>query len=135
MDIKRIEHIWSRLLAGDLLSAAEQEDLLDAMRGDERLRVRLLRDEQMDGQLRTIGRCDPSQDEFASRPTDLPSAVRKGDAFIRRMKGTMRDAGAFRTPARSRAVRWRSWAIAAACVLTTAATVFYSLRQGLGRGI
>jgi hypothetical protein len=129
MDIGRIEDIWSRLLAGGELSAAEREELLDAMSADRELRTRFLRDEQIDGQLRTLGRCDADQDEFATQSMDRLSAERKGDAFIRRMKGTMRDAGVFRRPARLRIVRWRTWAIAAACVLTVAGTVFYNLHR------
>jgi len=64
-DRPRASELRLRVMAGESLSASEEEELLKALSSDDALRAELEKDEQLDGILRVLGRGDEDAQTFA----------------------------------------------------------------------
>jgi FecR-like protein/carbohydrate binding protein with CBM4/9 domain len=85
MNRERLHELWSRMAAGDPLSEAEEQELLDGLRADAELRGRLLRNEEVDGLLRSL-RPDASDAQAFEKGFEARlDAERDASRFIRKV--------------------------------------------------
>ncbi len=80
-----IDQLWARALAGETLSAAEEEQLIAALGADEALRLRLLEEQSVAGMLREIGRQRRPADaeHFVGSFSHLLGAEGTGEMFVK----------------------------------------------------
>lgn len=124
MDRHRLEELWARYVSDDPLGPQEKEELLTALASDEALRTTLLKDEDLEGLLRAMGRSRGDAADFARRCANRLGARQDGVRFARDVWQRIESRAAVpgdpprktrRGPARRRAgvVAKRPWAIAA----------------------
>lgn len=78
--------LWLRLLAGKEVAAEEKRDLLETLQKDEQLRLKLLRDAEFDGILRTLGFSCQDAEAFAQEFSDGRSAEDDAARFAGRVE-------------------------------------------------
>ena len=105
-DPGRNEDLWARWVADEDLVPSEQAELLDNLSADPALEAQLLRDEEIDGLLRALGRGQRGAAGFVQEFNDRVGAGRDADRFAGRVRHRLEG-----SPRRRR--RW----IAAAAVL------------------
>jgi hypothetical protein len=64
MDQAWIEELWQRFLAAEALTPDEEQSLRETLDADAALREELLGDERLDATLRTLVRCQKSEEAF-----------------------------------------------------------------------
>ena len=85
MDQNHVVELWSRLLVGEKLSPAEEQELLDCLSAQTTLRDALLADESIDAMLRQLGRIRAPDDRFV-------------EAVLQRTASHTRNAKSLETP-------------------------------------
>ncbi len=116
MSPDRVRDLWARALSGDSLPAAEQRELLDVLRSDERLRKEFLDDAQLHGALRARGLGRRNEESFLRAVAAGTAASDREGRFIRKLEGRI---------ARGRPP-WLAPALVAAGLLVAALLVFTS---------
>jgi hypothetical protein len=126
MNEERAVELWIRLSCGDVLTASEERDLLEAMERDDELRRRLLRNDQIDGLLRGLRKENSEREAFVRSFIGRLAAERDATRFIQKVQPALPQGEAIRAPfpARRRGLPrrrsgWNPWilALAAAGVL------------------
>ncbi len=122
MSQDRIRELWTRALSGERLPAADEQELLAALRGDESLRRELLDDAELHGALRARGLGRRNEEGFLRAVATGTAASDRESRFLRRLEG--RIAG----ERRSR-MTWFVPALAAAGLLVAALLAWPSRRE------
>ncbi len=83
---EEIRDLWSRFLAGQDLSAREQQDLVAAMDADSQLRESLLENLQLDGILRSLSATRQNGEAFARNLSECLGRERDATRFIQKVE-------------------------------------------------
>jgi hypothetical protein len=75
MDQKRLVELWSRLLVGETLPPAEEQELFDCLASQPGVRQEFLADESTDSLLRHLGQIDKADDDFVQRVMRRTTAI------------------------------------------------------------
>jgi ferric-dicitrate binding protein FerR (iron transport regulator) len=117
---ERLDALWARVVAGETLDRAEEEELARGLQADPSLRADLLRDYELHGLLHELE--EPAADDAVREFTDAVEAEEDASRFIARVQarvGERRRPRAPRPAAPSSLVPF-AWAAAAAAVLLVA---------------
>jgi hypothetical protein len=91
MDRLRIEELWDRFLDGEVLSPAEEEQLLEALTSDAALRAELLEDLKVDRSLGILGQVENEPERFVQSLRAWYAAERDATRFIKKLQLKKRD--------------------------------------------
>ncbi len=99
----RARELWARLLAGEALPPAEEQDLLASLGGDERLRREFLDDAEIHGALRARGWSQRHEASILRSLSMGAEAASRDAGFIRKLERRIRKEG-----------RWKRFVLPAA---------------------
>jgi hypothetical protein len=132
----RVEDLWTRFVAREVLSAEERIELAGALERDEVLRRRLIQDLQLEGVLRAAGEIDRGQEHVVAQVKALVTAHGRTEEVVAAVRRQLEAKVADRrwaveaAAAPSRRTRVVRWLTASALVASGAAAVLLLRPQG-----
>ena len=92
MSPDQIRELWGRFLAGEEISAADQQALVDALDADPGLRESLLENLHLDGMLRAIDTTRRQGEGFVRNLTECLGAEEDATSFIQKVELRLNEA-------------------------------------------